>query len=177
MKEQAHLRHENITLILATEMLRSFGELRSVVRGASMVPSIFPGDTLIIRPEIARGARRGDVVFFFRDGHFCAHRLLDKTEEGGGRIVLLTRGDARRENDPPVAESEMLGRVEAVIRGRKRIEFRRYPAATNRLLRWAVERSTGAVKWLLRWHFFRLRLSRNWGAICSAIRWQRLESM
>ena len=85
-----------------------------------------------------------------------------KTEEGGP-IRLIARGDALGRNDPPFAENEMLGRVAAVVRGRKRIELDRHPAAGQQLLRWIVQHSSGALKWLLRWHSVRMRFARNSG--------------
>lgn len=178
MSGQAHHRRQDQDIVasLATEMLRSFGEFRFVAWGGSMVPSIFPGDTLIVHGEAARTARRGDVVLFFREGRFCAHRLVDKAEEDGF-IHLITRGDALGKNDPPFAEDELLGRVAAVIRGRKRIDLGECPAASERLLRWSVQRSRGAVKWLLRWHSLRTRVARWASATFWEIRLKPLGSV
>ena len=153
---------EGVVLSLASEVLRTSGGLRFAALGASMVPTIFPGDILIVRRETARRAGCGEVVLTFRAGRFCAHRLTEKLEEGG-RLFLVTRGDALRENDPPLAESELLGQVTAVVRGRKRIELGGRPTARERWLRWAARRSNGAVKWMLRWHALRSRLSRTRG--------------
>jgi len=153
---------EEITLDLASEVLRTSGGLRFAALGGSMVPTIFPKDILIVRRETARSARTGDVVLFFRESRFCAHRLVEKTEEGG-RLSLVTRGDALAQNDAPVTEDEMLGCVEAVVRGQKRIELGGCPSRSELLLRWAVRRSNGTAKWLLRWHRLRARLGRNPG--------------
>jgi hypothetical protein len=157
---QARERREGVVLSLASEVLRTSGELRFAAFGASMVPTLFPGDILIVRREAARNARCGDVVLYFRAGHFCAHRLVEKLEEGG-RFSLMTRGDALTENDPPLAESELLGRVTAVVRGRKLIELSGRPTARAPLLGWAARRSNGVVRWLVRWHAMRARLARN----------------
>lgn len=160
MSEQANHRYEEIVLTLATEMLRSFGEFRFVAWGSSMVPSIFPGDTLIVRRTSPEGACRGEVVLFAREGRFYAHRLVGKTREGGP-IRLIARGDALGKNDPPFAEKELLGRVTAVIRRGKRIELDdAHSAASQRLLQWIVHRYGSSVKWLLRWHLRRARLFR-----------------
>jgi len=161
MSEQANHRHEETVMILAAETLRSFGEFQSVVRGASMVPTMFPGDIVVVRRETARTARPGDVMLLFRKGFFCAHRLVNKMQEGES-ISLIARGDALGEDDPPFAENELLGRVTGVIRRGKRIEFDdRNTAARQRLLRWIVQRSSGSVKWLLRWHLVRAKFSRS----------------
>jgi len=157
---QVCLGREGVVLSLASEVLRISGGLRFAALGASMVPTIFPGDILIIRRETARSTRCGDVVLFLREGRFCAHRLVKKAEEAG-RISLVTRGDALAKDDPPLDESELLGRVAAVVRGRKRIELSGRPSARQIFARWAVRRWSGAVKWLLRWHFLRARLAWN----------------
>jgi hypothetical protein len=141
-------------------VLRTSGGLRFAALGASMVPTLFPEDILIVRHEAARNARCGDVVLCFRAGRFCAHRLVEKLEEGG-RFSFVTRGDALTENDPPLAESELLGRVTAVVRGRKVIELGGRPAARELLLGWAARRFNGVVRWQVRWHTMRARLARN----------------
>ena len=151
---------ERAVLSLASEVLRSSGGLRFAALGASMVPTIFPGDVLIVRRETARKPRCGDVVLCIRAGRFCAHRVVEKREEGG-RLLLVTRGDALRENDLPLAEMELLGRVTAVVRRQKRIALDGPLTARELLLRWAARRSNGAVKWMLRWHRVRSWLARN----------------
>jgi Peptidase S24-like len=175
MKEQAHHRREQVVVTLARELLRSSSEFRFVAWGSSMVPSIFPGDTLIVRRGTPEEACHGDVLLFVREGRFYAHRLVDKADEGG--IRLIARGDSLDTNDPPFAGHEMLGRVEAVIRCGKRIELDRYPAAGQRFVRAIVRRSTASAKWVLRWHFLRLRFARNRDAARSGTRWQPSESV
>ena len=172
MSEQAFHRHEEIVVNLATEMLRSFGEIRSVVRGASMIPTMFPGDVVVVRREKASTARLGDVMLFFRDGLFCAHRLVDKTQRGEP-VRLIARGDALAKNDPPFAEKELLGRVTAVIRRGKRIELDGvHSVASQRFFRWLVQRRGRSVKWLLRWHSLRARLFRSSNTADERVRFQ-----
>ena len=162
MSEQANQRREDVVVNLAVEMLRSFGEFRFVAWGSSMVPSIFPRDTLIVQRETPEGARPGDIVLFVRGARFYAHRLVDKDRRRRADPPDRARRRSCR-NDPPFAENEMLGRVAAVVRGRKRIELDRHPAAGQQLLRWIVQHSSGALKWLLRWHSVRMRFARNSG--------------
>jgi signal peptidase I len=177
MSGQANHRREEVVATLAADMLRSFGEFWFVARGCSMVPSIFPGDTLIVQRETPQDASKGEVVLFAREGRFHAHRLVDKKEEGGA-IRLIARGDAVVRDDPPFAESEMIGRVAAVIRGRKRIELDRRPVRSERLLRWIMQRSPGSVKWLLRWYSVRARFAGNAeSARVKLAEWQPQESV
>jgi len=171
MGAQGNRRSEDIVLTLTTEMLRSFGEVRSVVRGASMVPTFFPGDIVVVRRETAQTARKGEVMLFFRQGFFCAHRLVDKTQESEP-LRLIARGDALGKDDSPFAADELLGRVTAVIRHGKRIDLDARSAASQRLLRWIVQRHGGSVKWLLRWHSLRARLSGTPASGHNQAQWQ-----
>ena len=56
--------------------------------------------------------RPGDVVLFSRNGRLFVHRVV---EMSGGAVV--TRGDSMLDADPPVAVSDVLGRVESIERG------------------------------------------------------------
>ena len=151
---------EDIVLSLAKEMLRSFGEFRFVALGSSMIPALFPGDTLIVRKETHHYSCVGDVLLFSRAGRFYAHRLVHKTEENG-YLRLITRGDALDKNDPPFTESEMLGRVAAVIRRGRCIDLERHAGRRQLMIRWLVRRSDSAAKWVLRWNRLRGRVARN----------------
>jgi len=168
MSEQAHHRREDVFAELAADMLRKFGEFEFVARGSSMIPCVFPGDTLIVRRDTPGSVCAGDVILLARARRFYAHRLVNKTEEEGP-MRLITRGDALRQNDPPFTEDEMLGRVAAVIRRGKRIEIAGHPGTVRCMVRWIVRRSNTAARWLLRWHSLRGQLARNLGP-CSGRR-------
>ena len=64
--------------------------------------------------------RPGDVVLFSRKGRLFVHRVV---ELSGGAVV--TRGDSMLDADPPVAVSDVLGRVEAIERGGSRVAVAR----------------------------------------------------
>lgn len=160
MSEQAHHRREEAVVSLAAEVLRKFGEFEFVARGSSMIPSVFPGDTLIIRKETPESARAGDVVLCARGERFYAHRLVRKTEENG-MMRLITRGDALDQNDAPFAESELLGRVAVVIRRGKRVDPSERRGAGLRTLGWIARHSDFGAKCLLHWHALRGGPSRN----------------
>jgi len=121
---------------LASEILRRFGRLRLQVTGASMLPSLWPGDLLLIRGARFTEVSRGDLVLFFRDNRFFVHRVLDVS---GDR--LLTQGDGLATPDPPVGRDELLGRVLFITRD----GVTRPPSplgAAGRLLAFGVRRST-----------------------------------
>jgi len=174
MSEQVHYRREDVGIELAAEILRKFGEFEFVALGSSMIPSVFPGDTLVVRRDAPEGVRSGDVVLLAREGRFYAHRLMSKTEKEGS-TRLITRGDALNQDDPSFAEGEMLGRVAAVIRRGKRLEINRRPGAARHVLRWVLQHSGTAAKWLLRWHSLRGRLSRSSYSDARHARWHPRE--
>lgn len=153
-------RRSAVELALATEVLQTFGELRFVAQGSSMLPSIFPADTLLVSRQPAASVRPGDVVLFSRDGRFCAHRVVCLIEVDA-QPVVITYGDALTREDSPVAEHELLGRVTAVLRFGKRIELQQTKSVSSFSLRWAVRHSDSVGTWLLRWHSLRTRFARR----------------
>jgi signal peptidase I len=122
---------------LAAEVLRSSRKLRLQVTGWSMLPSIWPGDTLLIEPAKYDEVASGDLVLFLRERRLFVHRAVGR-DPGDWRI--LTRGDAMRREDPPVNEAELLGKVTLVWRGGKCSEPARSLAALERVVAHIVAR-------------------------------------
>jgi len=79
-----------------------------------------------------------------RDNRPFVHRLVERRPVQG-RLSWITRGDAMPRNDPPVAQSELLGRVAGIRRAnRSFIPSRR------------LSRFRSALAWMLcRWERFR----------------------
>jgi signal peptidase I len=118
---------------LAGEVLRSSGTLRLQVLGWSMLPSIWPGDTLVVERADSKAVSEGDIVLFGRNRRLFAHRVIAKPcQSEDSRVV--TRGDAMPAPDSPVSADELLGRVSAILRNGKRIE----PSRSLRLSERAV---------------------------------------
>jgi hypothetical protein len=107
---------------LAGEVLRCSGSLRLGVTGWSMLPTIWPGDTLVIEKAGCKDVCMGDVVLFGRDHRLFAHRVIAKSASAG---VILTQGDGMARPDPMVKGSELLGRVSFILRGGRRFKPRR----------------------------------------------------
>jgi hypothetical protein len=105
---------------LAAEVLRSFGTLRFAATGWSMLPSIWPGETLVVERVEPDQVRIGDMVLVGREGRLCAHRVVG-TAGDAQNPRWITQGDALRALDRPVAGNELLGRVRYVIRAGKRV--------------------------------------------------------
>ena len=100
---------------LASEVLRSFGQLRFPASGWSMLPTVWPGDTLVVERVMHDRVRIGDVVVVGRHGKLCAHRVIG-TAGDSQNPQWITQGDALPVPDRPVAENELLGRVAYLIR-------------------------------------------------------------
>ncbi|MFZ1204654.1 MAG: S24/S26 family peptidase [Candidatus Acidiferrales bacterium] len=141
-----------IDMELAEEVLRSYGRLRIVARGSSMVPTIFPGDVLFVERNPLARLQPGDVVLASRGGRFFAHRVVKLTALGGPPRVI-TRGDALRENDPAFSHDEILGRVTSVTRGGSHISLAGEDDLNGkRLLQWAIRNSESVAAGILWWH-------------------------
>jgi signal peptidase I len=100
---------------LAGEVLRSSGTLRLQVMGWSMLPTVWPGDTLVVEKADSSVVREGDIVLFGRDRRLFAHRVVTKRSHSGDSR-LVTRGDAMPAADSPLAKDELLGKVSVIVR-------------------------------------------------------------
>jgi signal peptidase I len=136
---------------LAGEVLRSFGSLRFRATGWSMLPSVWPGDTLVIERVTADQVRVGDVMLVGRDGRLCAHRVVS-VAEGYGSRRWITQGDANSAPDRPVSEEELLGRVDYVIRAGKLVPVPAELSVVDRLIAKIVRRSETAARALVYLH-------------------------
>ena len=109
---------------LAGEVLRSSGTLRLQVTGWSMLPTVMPGDTLIIDrvsgDQVGREVSRGEIVLFSRNRRLFAHRVVSMPHGREGRVV--TQGDGMPRPDPPMPASDVLGRVRFIVRNGRYIE-------------------------------------------------------
>lgn len=134
-------------LELAAELLRRGERVSLRVQGASMLPSLFPGDVLTIRRCDPREIVAGDIVFFQYDGRSFAHRVAERMTASTA-CRLRTRGDALQDCDPPVNESEVLGRVTHVERNGRRLPPPRLGPVRN-LVAQVVRRSNWAARALV----------------------------
>ena len=86
--------------------------VRLKATGASMLPTIWPGDVLVTEPQSKSGPQPGTIVLCLRDGGLMAHRVVRREVRH-----LTTRGDSHLHNDPPVLMSDVLGEVVSICRG------------------------------------------------------------
>ena len=81
MKLSDHASHDNHALKcgLAVEVLRSSGTLHLRVLGWSMLPTVWPGDTLVVERLASNEVFDGDIVLFSNGRRFVAHRVVSGT--------------------------------------------------------------------------------------------------
>ena len=106
---------------LAEKTLRLFGSLRLRVTGFSMLPSVWPGDVVLVHRRGMQQIHPGDIVLFTRHGKLIAHRVVFKTSDQE-LPSLVTRGDALRSQDSAIGPTQLLGKVSGVLRAGKWIE-------------------------------------------------------
>jgi hypothetical protein len=147
---------ENPKLALAAEMLRRCGNLQMKVWGASMLPSLWPGDLLTIQSAAHDEVVPGDIVLVVRDDRFFVHRLVE-TRRDAECLTWITRGDGMPNNDPPVAASELLGRVTGVSRGNRSFVPSREVSSLNSALAWTLCRWDRLRNLALRIHATRVQ--------------------
>jgi signal peptidase I len=136
---------------LAIEVLRSFGTLRFAATGWSMLPSMWPGDTLMVERVGPDQIHVGDVVLVGRDGRLCAHRVVSRPEDTENPR-WVTQGDAMAACDQPVRENELLGRVSSLIRAGKIVAVTTELSVVERLVARIVRRSVRAARALVYLH-------------------------
>jgi hypothetical protein len=128
---------------LAAEVVSRFGEVRLRVNGASMLPSVWPGDVLTVRRRSAAELRPGRIILCYRKGRFVAHRLVGKRG-----AHWITRGDSHVFEDTPFCAEEVLGEVVNIQRGSRSIPLS--PLWWHRATSWLAARSEASTRMVLR---------------------------
>jgi signal peptidase I len=118
---------------LAGEILRRFGTLRLQVTGQSMLPSVWPGDVLLIKRCFFGEVSPGDIVLYARERRLFAHRVIGAGADLDERC-LVTQGDASPTPDSPISAAEFLGRVSQIVRAGKCVEPASVLSFPNRLI-------------------------------------------
>jgi len=109
MIAEAHL--QSVCCDLVAEVARQHGKVQLRVAGASMVPALWPGDTVTIRQCDLAELNPNSIIVFRQSERLIVHRLVHRT---GHQVVA--RGDARPFFDDPVDASEVIGQVESIER-------------------------------------------------------------
>lgn len=133
---------------LALEALHSSGFLRLQLRGASMLPTLWPGDEVEIASCSPGDVKVGDVVLAFRDDRFFLHRLRAFSQNGD----VITCGDAMPRPDPQFPAGAIIGEVVQVTREGKNVPMSRRLSPFRRAFGLLLCYSSPARRLALRLH-------------------------
>lgn len=136
---------------LAGEVLHSSGRLRLQVTGWSMLPTIWPGDVLVIDRAHDDEVSEGDIVLFRRDRRFVVHRVITKTAEHPDGDVV-TQGDAMPSPDLPLSDGALMGKVSFILRNGRYIEPRKSLRITERAIAALARNSDVAARVIVGMH-------------------------
>jgi signal peptidase I len=128
---------------LAADTLLVSGMIRLKAAGWSMLPAVWPGDTLVVEQMDCTGVRHGEIVAFSRGGRFVAHRIVS---EKSGQTAVQTRGDALLEMDSPLSDGDIVGKVVLILRNGRCIVPRRNLSFGERVMAALFRRSPFAVR-------------------------------
>lgn len=129
------LSRASLKVDLAAEVLRRGGIIRLRAWGASMLPSIWPGDWLTIESATFEQVAPGDIVAILQESRFIIHRLI-RVEEHSDRTACLTRGDAVPHDDPSISASTLVGRVTSICRATRAFSPSRQVSSSARVFAW-----------------------------------------
>src|SRR5438552_14212381 len=85
--------HFSTKVELCRDLLASGAPLRFRIRGTSMLPALWPGESVAVRPVQFSDVRPGDLAVFVRNRHLVVHRVVRRSVGIRGAEVV-TRGDA-----------------------------------------------------------------------------------
>ena len=110
------VRDDATFMAVCEQLLLAGTPVRFRASGGSMRPAIRNGDVVRLDPIGHQPAAPGDIVAVHSDGRFLVHRVLSIDVDASGRAVVITRGDAHADADPPVPATAVLGRVTRIHR-------------------------------------------------------------
>jgi hypothetical protein len=116
-----------------------------------MIPSIWPGEILLVRRTTIGEVAPGEIVLAEREGRLFAHRMVQVRGEGSSTRIV-TRGESLLAEDPEISEAELLGRVAAISRDGEWREIETQPGLGIRVVAAIVRRSSFAARVLLHFH-------------------------
>jgi signal peptidase I len=128
---------KRLPFTLAEELLRKHGQMRFIAHGASMLPTLLPGDELLVQRASLAELVPGDMVLFKQHARWFAHRVR-LVEKNGKRPCLITRGDALGADDPPVFPEDLLGRIADFVRNDQQRRIARRQPFLARLVSAAI---------------------------------------
>jgi signal peptidase I len=109
MMREAHFQKACCELVV--DVARISGKVQLKVAGASMVPTLWPGDLVFVRRCDPAQLQPNAIIVFRQEQRLVIHRFM----HWAGQSVIA-RGDARPCFDDPVSVDDIVGEVESVVR-------------------------------------------------------------
>ena len=89
--------------------------LTVTLEGSSMFPTIFPGDKALVKKVTKEELNLGDIIVWKGEKNdYVSHRIVAIDEK-----KVITKGDFLNENDSPVLQSQIIGKIVAILRDGK----------------------------------------------------------
>ena len=102
----------SLKLGLAGDLLNSGCQTKIRALGMSMLPTIWPGDTVTLQSVSDGEVQVGDIVLVELNGRCLIHRITKSLPSG-----WITRGDSVPQSDPLIARHQLLGKIICIRRG------------------------------------------------------------
>jgi hypothetical protein len=103
--------------VLAADALHRGGRLRLQVRGESMLPAVWPGDTVEVAGCPLEDIHPGEIVLALGEDRLFLHRFLAHRGPHG----FLLRGDSMAAPDPVFPSTGFQGRLVQILRAGRTI--------------------------------------------------------
>ena len=95
--------------------LHNLGMTVGHIEGTSMEPVLRHADTVVIESKARGAVKAGDVVLYRRDGKLILHRIVAEHVDENGSLWFVTRGDNVSSSDALISESQIEGRLVAIV--------------------------------------------------------------
>jgi hypothetical protein len=127
---------------MASETLRAGRRLHLRAIGWSMLPTIWPGDVLVVENAASQNPGRGDIMLFRCGDRLVAHRVV-KSDASGSVVV---QGDAVSQPDAALGHSDLMGKVISIQRRTRQMQPRHELPGFSRVVAGVLRRS----EWMAR---------------------------
>ncbi len=127
-------------------VLREQGSCRLRVSGTSMLPTLWPGETVLVEARPLAEIEVGDIALYQRDRRLILHRVVSASPGS----VLVTLGDSMPQVDPWVPTDCVLGVLTGVRRGDQWVRVSRVRSMPSRWAGVVMGHSSWLVRLVLR---------------------------
>jgi len=98
------------------KVLIETGRVSFKASGVCMYPCVKPGDTLCLDPKGVAEISVGDIAVLRRDRVLVGHRVIGCGADARGRYTITRPDSARRGDDGPSYEEDVLGVISSILR-------------------------------------------------------------